>query len=174
MFQKGHPQFNNALETWRENGGIPWNKGKHYIHKKRPTPERCQKISQALKENKNALGYKHTEEAKKKIGDSHRGEKSVNWNPDRDAMKKNLRNDPEYQQWKKKVKKRDGNSCRFKSQKCSGYNIVHHILGWTKYPELRYNINNGITLCQYHHPRKRADEQRLIPILKHLVGSSEQ
>ena len=28
---------------------------------------------------------------------------------------------------------------------------AHHILPW-RIVELRYNINNGITLCQFHHP----------------------
>ncbi len=37
--------------------------------------------------------------------------------------------------------------------------------------ELRYEVNNGIALCQFHHPRKRADEQRLILTFQGLVGS---
>ena len=28
---------------------------------------------------------------------------------------------------------------------------------------------NGITLCQAHHPRKRAEEKRLVPVLQRLV-----
>lgn len=92
---------------------------------------------------------------------------------DREAIKRNLRNDAEYIQWVKKIKKRDKNSCMLKNQECSGYNEVHHILSWAEYPDERYNINNGITLCQFHHPRKKSDEKRLIPILKQLVGSNE-
>jgi hypothetical protein len=38
---------------------------------------------------------------------------------------------------------------------------------------LRYNINNGITLCQFHHPRKRVEEQRLIPFFQNMVEVKE-
>ena len=47
--------------------------------------------------------------------------------------------------------------------------VAHHILGFAQYPELRYEVNNGITLCHFHHPRKRIDEEKLIPVLKGLV-----
>ena len=59
-------------------------------------------------------------------------------------------------------------------QHCSRYNIVHHIKNWSAFPELRYEVKNGITLCQFHHPKKRVDEERLIPILQKLVESNEQ
>ena len=49
----------------------------------------------------------------------------------------------------------------------------YRILSWRDYPELRFNINNGITLCHAHHPRKRAEEKRLIPIFKELVSVSK-
>jgi len=52
-FQKGHPLYNNKLEKWRKNGGIPWNKNKTYSQKIRPTKERCLKIAERLKGNKN-------------------------------------------------------------------------------------------------------------------------
>ena len=44
-----------------------------------------------------------------------------------------------------------------------------HFLGWSLHPELRYEINNGITLCQIHHPHKRAEEQKLIPSFRNMV-----
>lgn len=94
------------------------------------------------------------------------------WIKDRSIVMKNLRNDGAYTQWVKKVKKRDKGICRINNKDCSGYKIVHHILSWSEYPELRYNVNNGITLCQAHHPRKRAEEKRLIPFFNGLVSVS--
>ena len=65
-FQKGHPPYNNKLREWRQNGGIPWNKGLTYSHKVRPTKERCLKISEKLKGNHNARPWKD------KVTDRHR------------------------------------------------------------------------------------------------------
>ena len=36
-------------------------------------------------------------------------------------------------------------------------------------PKLRYEVNNGITLCHFHHPRKINDEMNLAPIFQELV-----
>ena len=41
-------------------------------------------------------------------------------------------------------------------------------------PELRYQVNNGITLCQAHHPLKRAEEKRLIPFFNGLLPISKE
>jgi len=37
------------------------------------------------------------------------------------------------------------------------------------YPELRYEVNNGITLCHFHHPRKINDEMKLSPYFQELI-----
>lgn len=55
---------------------------------------------------------------------------------------------------------------------CSGQIEAHHILGWKSYPELRYETNNGITLCHAHHPRKREDEAKLSPYFQKLVAET--
>lgn len=77
-----------------------------------------------------------------------------------------------YNSWRNDVWKRDNWKCRI-SNNCKGKIKVHHILSWRNYPELRYNINNGITLCQAHHPLKRAEEKRLIPFFQGLVPVSD-
>lgn len=35
--------------------------------------------------------------------------------------------------------------------------------------ETRYEINNGITLCHFHHPRKREKEKELSPFFQELI-----
>ena len=77
----------------------------------------------------------------------------------------------EYQEWRNKVFVRDGFKCRICN--CDGYLQAHHILRWVDFPELRYQVNNGITLCRAHHPRKRAEEKRLIPEFQALVSASK-
>jgi hypothetical protein len=82
------------------------------------------------------------------------------------------RNDWEYKRWRMKVFKRDLFKCRIDNGKCSGKIVAHHILGWSFFPELRYEVNNGITLCQTHHPLKRVEEKRLVPVFRELVLTS--
>ena len=56
-----------------------------------------------------------------------------------------------YEVWRKEVFSRDGYACK-KCGDSSGGNLnAHHILGFSKYPELRFSIDNGITLCKNCH-----------------------
>ena len=157
-----------------------WNLGKkcpehaEKIRGRKATEETKKKMREARRLRKEKLGYINSPEARKKLSESITGEKNYRWNPDREAVKRNLRNDGEYKQWSRKVKKRDNWKCKINNKDCSGYCIVHHILPWRDYPELRYDINNGIALCQAHHPRKRAEEKRLIPFFQELVPVSSE
>ena len=48
-------------------------------------------------------------------------------------------------QWKKTILERDLHKCK---QCASTYRLqVHHVKNWEEFPELRFDINNGITLC---------------------------
>ena len=77
-----------------------------------------------------------------------------------------------HRDWSKRVKNRDGWKCKISNHDCEGKVVAHHILGWSSYPELRYELNNGITLCHAHHPRKRAEEKLMIPVFQGLLGLS--
>ena len=106
-----------------------------------------------------------------------KGEKHPRWIIDRTKLQKysddNLdRRSSSYAYWRKSVWLRDNFKCKINNCDCNGRIIVHHILSWRDYPELRFNINNGITLCQAHHPMKRAEEKRLIPNFQELVSVS--
>jgi len=99
------------------------------------------------------------------------GENHWSWKGGPEFWKKdNERGDSAYHGWVLRVKKRDNYKCRINNKDCNGYCIVHHILPWREFPELRYEINNGITLCQAHHPLKRAEEKRLAPVFQELVS----
>ncbi len=115
-------------------------------------------------------GKKMTAEQKKKIGQANGGRNHWAWIEDRTKLKvTDRRNDSAYKDWRRAVYLRDGFKCKIRNRQCSGKITAHHILGWASYPELRYEIKNGITLCQHHHPSKRLDEKMLAPKFQKLV-----
>lgn len=59
------------------------------------------------------------------------------------------RNTPEYISWRKSVFERDGYTCR----KCGakGFLNAHHIKQWADNPESRFEVENGLTLCEKCH-----------------------
>lgn len=106
------------------------------------------------------------------------GEKSPHWKLDRTKLMRynddsKDRRSYAYANWRKEVWRRDNFKCRISNNDCNGKIEAHHILGWRSHPELRYETNNGITLCQAHYPRKRAEEKRLIPFFNELVSVSK-
>ena len=178
-FKKGHIPWNKGLTTddkkiqeWHKKGVetqkqlysegklISWNKDiKTGFISKNPEETRS-KLSEL---NKETYRNGRVSYFKGRYGELHPRYKGKN------CKKRQKRNDPTYVNWVVTIKRRDDNTCQLKDENCSGYNIVHHIKGWSKYPKLRYKINNGITLCQFHHPLKRKDEIKFIPIFTELV-----
>ena len=86
----------------------------------------------------------------------------------RSSLTRNF-DDPQYKIFRMNVLKRDNFKCKIGNKDCIGRIEAHHILIWSEYPELRYEINNGITLCHAHHPKKRAEEKQLVP---YFMGTS--
>lgn len=122
----------------------------------------------------------HTQETRIKIGLSgigkHVGNLAWNWIEDRTKLKDidKDRNGQFHREWSRGVKNRDKWKCKISNTDCEGRMESHHILSWKDYPELRYQINNGITLCHAHHPKKRAEEKRLAPYFMELVTVSKE
>jgi len=59
--------------------------------------------------------------------------------------------DPNYKKWRKEVYKRDHHKCQWPNCSISKSLNAHHIRTWAHYPGLRFDVNNGITLCSQHH-----------------------
>lgn len=59
--------------------------------------------------------------------------------------------------------------CKINNKDCEGQLEAHHILPWRDHPELRYETNNGITLCHRHHPRKRKEEISFSTFFQELI-----
>lgn len=131
---------------------------------------RC-KLALAKKGKKKIL----SEQAKESFRIKMSGERNTRWIKDRSLLKDDSkdRGGQLHREWSKSVKKRDGWKCKMNSVDCSGRIEAHHVLSWRDYPELRFNINNGITLCHAHHPKKRSEEKRLSPYFMELVSVSK-
>lgn len=72
--------------------------------------------------------------------------------------------DPMYKKWRKDVIERDNHCCQWPMCSKKTRLEVHHIKKWSEFPLLRYNIQNGITLCREHHKsikNKEADFENL-------------
>ena len=73
-------------------------------------------------------------------------------------MKRNF-DDPVYKDWRIKVYKRDKFTCQMPGCKCKKRLNAHHIQKWSSASMLRYDIDNGITLCKNCHDKVTGHEQ---------------
>ena len=108
-------------------------------------------------------GKKLPEEQKRNISESRMGEKNHNFGKDfsgenspawKGGISRNYKRgyySKEYKNWRKSVFERDCFTC----QECGeiGYITAHHIKSFAKYPELRYDVDNGVTLCEKCHSK---------------------
>lgn len=85
------------------------------------------------------------------------------------------RNTPEYKLWRLSVYQRDKFRCRKCDQKMhKGKNLnAHHIRSWANYPSLRYDVNNGITLCYKCHKTMFQNEDSYINLCMILLSNKE-
>ena len=133
-------------------GKIPWNKGV-----KRPpfSEEWRKKLSNSLKGNTRAKGFVHTKETREKISKGgvgkHCGEKSNFWKGGITPVNQLIRHSLGYRLWREAVFARDNWTCIWcGARNGNGYKVilhVDHIKRFADFPELRFAIDNGRTLC---------------------------
>jgi len=139
----------------------------------KPNRKFCSKTCQTTVANKNKIwtqkernlcakiahfrfkGKKLSLEQRLKRRDNNLGSKSHFWKGG--ITKENLkrRSGIEYKEWRKSVFERDNYTC----QECGArsgkgktiYLNADHIKPWALYPELRYEVSNGRTLCESCH-----------------------
>lgn len=102
------------------------------------------------------------------------GERNPRW---RGGLPREQRTElPEYNKWRSVVYRRDDWECRicgYKGRKI----IAHHLRVWKNFPEERFNIENGITLCRGCHCRLHTTHKDIIDfkvILRDYTLDSER
>ncbi len=118
-------------------------------------------------------GKTHTEEAKRKVAEANKnhpvtdemrlkmseaaklriGENGTNWQGGITQETKRGRGNKGYKDWQLAVFTRDNFKCIW----CSSKEQIEadHIKRWGEYPDLRYEVNNGRTLCHNCHNKTR-------------------
>lgn len=149
-------EFKNGMVSWNSGITLPfqvWNKGKKTgivpssaFKNGHPAPTTAFKKGQASPN-------------KGKPAPWARGENNVNWRGGVSDVNRSIRSSDKYKQWRSTVFKRDDFLCQnCKNVKYKGI-VAHHIKEFSEFPELRFEVSNGLTLCRachcfHHNPRK--------------------
>jgi len=84
-------------------------------------------------------------------------------------MRRNY-DDPVYKEWRKKVLSRDGHKCQMPRCKHKKYLQVHHIRKWSSAASLRFELDNGITLCARCHKEVNTNEALYESLFHQIVS----
>ena len=118
------------LQKWYKSKGPDWCAGK-------------------LSRSKPAISHK-AQILNLKYDRPYEGKNNGNWQGGITAEYQKIRNSEEYNQWRLQVFNRDGFKCASCEKPGKGIH-AHHIKSFSEYPELRLDIDNGVTLCKKCH-----------------------
>lgn len=80
----------------------------------------------------------------------HAGNLHHNWKGGITPINEKIRKSPEYKEWRKKVFEKDNFTCFFCGDRGGKLN-ADHIKSFSQYPEHRFDVNNGRTVCEKCH-----------------------
>lgn len=104
-----------------------------------------------------ARGRKASLETRRKQSDAQRGAKGSNWKGGVSVENALLRASTEYRIWREAVMSRDAFTCQKcgdKAHKGRGSRVdlhAHHIKPFADFPDLRFVVSNGLTVCRDCH-----------------------
>lgn len=102
-------------------------------------------------------GTHHSEVTKQKMSQAHKNEKHWNWKGGITNEVHRLRQQMAYTHWKEQVHLRDADTCQHCGVQSATRKLdTHHLKAFKDYPDLRYEVSNGITLCGSCHTKEHA------------------
>ena len=107
------------------------------------------KIAQS---NRSAEWRERIAEGKRGAKNPFFGKRSPNWQGGITPINLAIRNSKEYAIWRLSVFERDKFTCRGCGAR-GGDLHAHHVLSFSKFPNHRFDINNGLTLCKDCHKK---------------------
>lgn len=132
-------------------GQVAWNKGKPWSDEVKKKFSAIRKGKQVGEDNP-YFGRKHSEEVRKKMSLAQRnrdntGKKHHNWKGGITPVNVKIRHSFEYKLWRKAVFERDNYTCIWGGKEHGSKLNADHIKPFSMFPELRFAIDNGRTLC---------------------------
>ena len=120
---------------------------KKYINARTPLEVKCEKghiTRKVLPTIKNSYCDKCARE-------NTRGENHYNYNPNKNyEEREKMRDLRENVEWREEVYKKDNYTCKKCNEKGGRLN-AHHIYNYWSHVDLRFNVDNGVTLCKNCH-----------------------
>lgn len=107
-----------------------------------------------------AKSQEHREAMSRAMTGAVAGEKNPNWRGGSSSKLVIARSRRQYREWKAEVLKRDGYKCTKCGLvhghicSCCGHRVLlhaHHLRPFKEFPELRYEVSNGVSLCERCH-----------------------
>ncbi len=139
ILRRENPGVNKSEETKRRIGEAQKGKPKSEAVKK--------KMRERMKGQPSCFkGKKHTLEVITQMSINRKGKNHYNWKGGVSSENSKIRSSGEYTTWRKTVFLRDNYTCVFCGIKGGALN-ADHIKPFAAYPELRFELNNGRTLC---------------------------
>jgi 5-methylcytosine-specific restriction endonuclease McrA len=84
-------------------------------------------------------------------------------------------NDPIYKEFRLKVLKRDKYTCQMCKKKGKRVRLnVHHIMKWSSAASLRYDTDNGITLCSTCHKSVTGKESHYVSYFSQIINRKKK